>query len=179
MTNPLMSTPRTIVVHLLPGDYNTKLSELAERVDQAEREARSDKRKRAAAMKLAEEIDELRDPANIPGVVSVTVRGIPERAQRQMQDAAPPRKGNTRDEIYGFDEDAYTAALVEASLVSPVVTPEQFEEWRGTVSGPHWAQVRDAALDVNNRVVDLPKSSAVSLLLAGRADESRQPQDMV
>lgn len=177
MGNPLMTTPREKKVPLLPGDYQDRISALAEQIDEAESQAQSDKRKRAVADKLAQEIDALRDAANVDGAVVVTVREIPEVKKRQLQDDCPPRKGNKRDEIYGYDEDAYATALVRASLVDPAVTDEQFDEWRATVSAPNFKKIRDAAFDVNEREVNLGKQSAVLLLRQARGDASRQQDD--
>lgn len=174
MSNPLMVKPREKTVVLLPGDYADRLNALAEQVDQLENEAASDKRKKAAALEKAKELDELRDPANIDGAVTVVLREIPGVRWRQLQDDHPPRKSNQRDEIYGYNEDAFHKAAVRACLVEPEVTDEQFDEFVAAVSAANWRKIRDAALELNEREVAIPKSSAVSVLLANRADESKR-----
>lgn len=174
MSNPLMVKPREQTVVLLPGDYQDRLDALAAEVGELEEQAQSDKRKRPAAVKKAEEYDALRDPANIDGAIVVTIREIPSVRWRQLQDDCPPRKGNKRDEIYGFDEDRFGISAVVNSIAAPDgVTEEHVAE----LSTANFRKLRDAAFEVNEREVAIPKSSAVSVLLRSRAEESKRLPD--
>ena len=169
--NPMLTPPRESTVVLLPGDYQDKHDALVREVDDLEMKARSDKRFKAKALKAAEAVDAFHDPANIPGAVVVKLREVSSRRVRQLQDECPPRKGVTRDEVYGYDEDAFHRALILACLVSPELSPAEFEEWASEAPERHWVKVRDAALKVVGEGESIPKSSAVSVLLASRAEE--------
>ena len=169
--NPMLTPPREATVILLPGDYQSRHDELVREVDDLELKARSDKRFKAKALQAAEAVDAFHDPANIPGAVVVTMREIPKPQVRRLQDACPPRKGVARDEVYGYNEDDFHKALMRACIVSPELTDEQFEEWSEVAPSRHWDKVRDAALRVVGEGEDIPKSSAVSVLLASRAEE--------
>lgn len=169
--NPMLTKPREDDVVLLPGDYQAQHDALVREVDDLELKARSDKRFKAKALKAAEAVDAFHDPANIPGAIVVTVREIPKPQVRKLQDECPPRQGVSRDEIYGYNEDAFHKALMRACIVSPELTDEQFEEWAAQAPPRHWDKVRDAALKVVGEGESIPKSSAVSVLLASRAEE--------
>lgn len=174
MPNPLITPPREKTVTLLPGDYQDRLHALGQEIDHLEAEAKSDKRKRAKVDELARQLDALREVENIEGAVVVTLRAIPEVRKRQIQDDCPPRKGNKRDDAYGFNEDDYFRTLVRECMVTPEVTEEQFDEWYTSVAPADWRKVRDAAVDLCERELSIPKSSAVSLLRQQRAAESKQ-----
>jgi hypothetical protein len=167
----MLTPPRESTVILLPGDYQDRHDALVREVDDLELKARSDKRFKAKALKAAEAVDAFHEPANIPGVVVVTLREIPAPQVRRLQDSCPPRKGVPRDEVYGYNEDDFHKALIRACLVSPELTDEQFDEWAEVAPSRHWLKVRDAALRVVGDGEDIPKSSAVSVLLASRVEE--------
>lgn len=174
MSNPLMVKPREQTVVLLPGDYQARFDALVAEVDALEEQAQSDRRKRAAAMRKAEEVDAMRDPANVEGAIVVTVREVPNVRWRQLQDDCPPRPGNKRDEIYGFDEDRFALAAIVESIADPEgVTEDHVAE----LSPANFRKLRDAVFEVNEREVAIPKSSAVSVLLRSRADESKRLPD--
>lgn len=173
-TNPLLVSRRTETVVLYPGDYQDRIDQLVVEISQAEEEATSDVRKRKVAEKLAQELDDLRVPEKIPGAVIITVGEIPDRREQLILDEHPPRKSNPVDEASGYNRDTFPNALIQASLVSPEVTPEQFDEWAGTVSPANWNKVWAAVQRVNHGQVDVPKSSAVLALRVRRAVASRQ-----
>lgn len=175
MSNPLLQPPRTETVWLLPADYEDRLADLSRRIDEAHAASRSDKRKRAAADKLAAELDEQRDPANVAGAVAILVREVPNRVEEKLLNEHPPRKGNRRDQIHGYNVDTFPSALVRLALVEPEVTDAQFDEWLATVGPARWGKVWDAVNRVNHGEIEVPKSSAVSLLREMRATESRRP----
>lgn len=177
--NPMMTKPREIPVVLLPGDYQAEHDRLVREVDELEKRARSDKRLKAAALEAAEKVDAFHDPENIPGAIAVLVsdRNVSAKRIRQLQDECPPRDKNRRDEVFGYDEDAFNRRLVRECIVEPELTDEQFAEWADSAPQRHWAKVRDAALKVTGEGEEIPKSSAVSVLLAARAAASKQQHD--
>ena len=175
----MMTKPREVSVVLLPGDYQDEHDRLVREVDELEVRARSDKRLKAKALEAAERVDAFHEPENIPGAVTVLVsdRNVSAKRIRQMQDECPPREKNRRDEVFGYNEDEFNRRLVRACIVEPELTEEQFEEWADSAPQRHWVKVRDAALKVTGEGEEIPKSSAVSVLLAARAVESRQQPD--
>ena len=177
--NPLMVPPRERVVEIYPGDVEAQLETLnAQIAEAATTEAKPGRMttKTNSALDLATEYDELVE-ATRERAVKVTLRAVPHRVYRQLQDAHPARPGNKRDEIYGVNEDTFFPALVKAALVSPEVTDEQFEEFLTSVATPALMRLSNAAFELTTGEVTLPKSSAVSVLQRMRESGSRQQPD--
>lgn len=175
MNNPLIVPPRTTTVTLCPGGVEQRLDELMDLIDVARAEEKSTRRMndRPESVRLAEEYDRLLDEHEAK-IVTVTLSEVPARQYREMQENHPPRKGNRRDEQLGFSEPDFLRSLVEASIVEPAVTPEQFAEFADSVSEWNWKKLTTSAWALANTEPDLPKPRAVSLLRQMAERESRQ-----
>lgn len=174
----MLVAPRTARVPLLPGDFEERIRDLAARIDQVAAEAKSDKRKRAAAMKLAQELDRLKDTPELEGGLVLELREVPQRREDQILDEHPARKGNTKDMVAGYNTDTFPGALLRATLVAVhrdgqahEVSDTQFAEWLASVSPANWEKAWNATRHVQHGEVSVPKSSAVSVLRASLADD--------
>lgn len=172
--NPLLVAPRERVVEIYPGDVEAQLAALEEQIAVAQADDRPRRAsERNPALALAEEYDALVE-ATRERAVKVTLRAVPHRVYRQLQDAHPPRKGSKRDEVYGVNEDSFFPALIKASLISPEVTDEQWDEFVATVAAPALLRLSQTAFELATGEVALPKSSAVSVLRRMRESDSRR-----
>jgi len=176
VTNPLIVPPRTTTVLLYPGGVEQQLDDLMEQIDEARAAERSTRRmnSKSEAMRLAEEYDRVAAEAQ-DAIVAVVLSEVPARRYREMQEQHPPRIGNRRDEQLGFNEESFVRALVGAAIVSPEVTPEQFEEFADSVSEWNWKKLTNAAWQLANSEPNLPKPRAVSLLRQIAERESKRP----
>lgn len=177
--NPLLVAPREKVVEIYSGDVEALLESLNAAITEAHAdEAVRPKRnaQKSEALRLAEEYDKVVEAAR-EEAVKVTLRAVPHRTYRQLQEAHPLRKGNKRDEVYGVNEDTFFAALVKASLVSPEVTDEQFEEFEDSCAAAAWLRLTNTAFELTTGEVALPKSSAVSVLRRMRGSDSQPAPD--
>lgn len=175
-TNPLLAKPRRRTVTIYDGDVEAELDDLLEQVDKAfDEEAKGGARRMAGGKTPADQLAEAYDARRAAADgIDMVLQAIPERRGRQLQDDCPPRPGNKRDEVWGFDQDRFLDLLVPAMLVDPVVTEEQWEEFREQVTSSAWSALRDAAYDLYNTGVDLPKLSAASLLQQMREADKRR-----
>ena len=175
VSNPLVVERDIETVYLFPRRVEREIADLERRIGEAEHAARGDSRRAGEAMRLAEERDALTsDPAGVPGVVVVVVGAIPERREAALLDEHPPRKGDSVDAQVGYNRDSFRRALTYACLVSPEVSWEQFEVAADSWPPNHWQRVWNAVRVVNHGEVDLPKSSAVSVLRDQRASERQR-----
>lgn len=175
--NPLMVPPRERVVEIYPGDVEADLESLNAQIAEAANDPRPKRlADKSPALRLAEEYDALVE-ATRERAIKVTLRAVPHRTYRQLQDAHPPRKGNKRDEVYGVNEDTFFPALIRASLVSPEVTDEQWDEFVSTVAAPALMRLSSTAFELATGEVALPKSSAVSALRRMRESDSKRLHD--
>lgn len=176
MSNPMLGEGRrTEEVALYPPGFQDWLSQQLTAVDDAETAAASDRRKRAAATRMADELDaQLADPRSIPGVRVFVVGEIPGRDEKRLVDEHPPRKGDARDGAYGYNRDTFQVALIRACLIEPVVDAAQFDEWASTAPSSELDAVWEAVNRVQYGTVQLPKSSVASALQLRRARASTQ-----
>lgn len=181
-TNPLLSTPRERVVEIYRGEDEARLVSLQEKLDEAfEAEQTAPKRagidSKATANAYAEQLDEAKAQAR-ERAIKVTLREVPHRVVRQIQDEHPARKGNELDELRGYDRDAFERALIKAMMVSPEVTEEQFEEFADSAATSAWSRLLANANEIQFGDLDLGKgSSAASALTRARRRASTQPDD--
>ena len=176
MSNPLIVAPRTKTVHLYPGGVEESLDDLREKLDEALNAEASPRRmaEKSPADRLAREYDAKAKSA-AENRVDVVLSEVSARAYRRLQDENPPCKGNKRDESLGFNEETFLRDLVQAALVSPEVTDEQFVEFADSVTEFNWRKLTSTAWELANQEADLPKPLAVSLLRRIRERESKQP----
>ena len=173
--NPLLVAPRRKTVTIYGGDVEAELSDLLDQIDAAYA-AESGTKRMGGGWTEADRLATLHDEKAAAAVgVDIVLQEIPQVKGRQLQDDCPARKGNKSDEMWGFDLEKFTDLLVPAMLVEPQVTDEQWAEFRASVAPAPWARLRDAAFDLFNSGVDLPKSSAASLLHQMR-EADRKPR---
>jgi hypothetical protein len=134
--------------------------------------------KQAVANAKAEEFDALIRSAR-ERVVKVVLRGIGGTAFDELMEEHPPRKGNEADERLGANEITFFRELIRKSIAAPAVTDKQYDEFVVSpgVTKAKWTELRNVAWALSARDVNLPKLSAVSLLLEMREQDSPPPPD--
>lgn len=180
MTNPLLPAPRERTVELFDGATEKRLLDLDLAIDEAfEAEQNAPKRmgvpvEKSRADELAAEADALKAAAH-ESPITVRLRELPHRVMRQMQDDAPPRKGNVRDEASGYNVNDFERAWIRASMVTPEVTDAQFEEFADNCGTSAWSKLMTAVRELQLTEVEIPKGlSTASVLTRLRARASKQ-----
>ncbi len=187
---PTISRRRT-VVSLYLGNYEAELDELYNQVMKAQRaESVQPKRmsSKSEAFALAKRYDELAEEAR-ESAVEVTVWAVSFRTWTELEEKHPPRPGNQRDQLSGFNRAGFLADLVTASLASDPdggIDPRDLDkllEVGGKIldelggeemSRFHYAKLEKAAWDMNNSEVDLPKESLAYVITQANGAESRR-----
>lgn len=124
------------------------------------------------SLRLAQEYDELVDEARAVGIVKLRVRSAG-RKWRQLKDEHPPRPDNEEDEILGVNRATFFEPAVKLCIVEPEFTDEQYDEFVDQLSAAQWDRMSSVSWIVNEGEVNIPKSSAVSLLQRMRDEDSK------
>lgn len=101
--------------------------------------------------------------------VPFTLRALPDTPYQELVDAHPPRRDgdevNASDARWGFNWSTFPRALIRACTVEPVLDDEDWALLFGEdvgLSPGQLARLREVALTVNGRSVDVPFSPAAS-----------------
>ncbi len=176
---------RHITVPLYSGTVVSRLAELTEQVEKAEREEKSTRRlgTTSNALELAQEHDRLRAEAD-ENAVQVTLWAIVRRDWARLADDHPPREGERQDGLYGVNMKTFPDALVPLSLLQPgegedydsrvKLAAERVEEF-DDLSQVQRMKLVHASWEVNVGDDALPKSSLVSQLQE-RRERASKPQ---
>ncbi|MDX3087193.1 hypothetical protein PV620_30275 [Streptomyces sp. ME02-6978a] len=113
----------------------------------------------AQLKKLQAEVREHEEP--------FTLRYIGDRAYSDLL-AAHPADNDTE----AFNSETFPRALIAASCVDPVMTPEQVADLFEVINEGEIKKLFDAAWDVHHSTETVPFSLAASALLAGLTGES-------
>lgn len=118
----------------------------------------------------------------LPRAVMVTVQALGRKAYRRLLAEHPPRDGNEDDETLGFNQDAFTEALLEyfdLQTGEKTVTEPQFMSaaalvtWLEDLNDGNFAQLASAAVRVNEGGSPDPKASLGSQVARLSAVTSR------
>lgn len=103
------------------------------------------------------------------GTVPFTLRALADTPYQRLVDAHPPRREgdevNANDARWGFDWSTFPRALIKVCTVEPILDEEDWSLLFGEevgLSPGQVARLREIALTVNGRSVDVPFSSAAS-----------------
>lgn len=173
--NPLLTKPREQWVELFSGDFEPRMQELQREMQEAIERESSQQRfgsSRSESMRLAKEYDELVEQARAHGIVRLRLRGAG-RAWRQLKDEHPPRPDNEDDENLGVNRKTFFEPAVALCIAEPDFTAEQYDEMLDVLSSAQWDRLSSVAWIVNEGEVNIPKSSAVSLLRQMSGEDSK------
>lgn len=150
--------PQKTVSLCLRGDLVAEIESLDEQIEKAEAE-RADSMGRTTELKrLRKRRDELvaeaeAEDSKYPFVIT----GLSDPEWQELISAHPARDDNDADGVFGYNTSTFFDALVRAALGSSV-TEAQWIKLRDTLSSGQMEELRDAALKVSRRRVDIPKS---------------------
>jgi hypothetical protein len=123
-------------------------------------EAGSDRLSGSGAAKAAAE--ELRAQVEAESV-EFEFRALPFTAYNRLVISYPPRKGNTEDEVWGFNTLEFFPALIRACLVSPPFSDSQFNTLLNSMNDIAHDVLANAAVGLNRREAGIvPFSSTAS-----------------
>ena len=104
--------------------------------------------------------------------VRFAFRALPRDKFRELADNHPPRPLDQYDAIAGYNREALSDALVQASMLEPVFDVDSWLQLVEVVSVGEWNRLRQVAEQVNGSVVtESPKSALASRILSGLASD--------
>jgi hypothetical protein len=165
--------PEAVVPIVLRGDLAAEHEQLTRQLEDAKsRKANSLAGSGTGQIedRLREIADEMRD-----SVVEFTLRALPRVKRpgdrrpswRELREQYPPREKNgdmlREDILAGFvDAKAFPEPLVKASIISPELTDDDWDELLPNISDGQFDVLVDAAWTLNRGKVEIPFSSAGS-----------------
>lgn len=157
----------------LTADFEAAEAALAE----AQRAARAANSLDAGAdiKALAERVEAVRHEMAAASA-TFRLRAVGRRQWTQLYAEHPPRDGDQRDAVTGFNRDTFFEALTKACIADPQISDAQWEQLAELLSSAQWDALVDAAWDVNQKGVDVPFSSAASRALSTTAPASERPE---
>jgi hypothetical protein len=119
--------------------------------------------------RIAAEMDRVRAEMQA-GTVPFVLHALPDADFQKLIDDHPPRRDgdevNDRDAAHGFDRSTFYPALIRACVAEPTLDGEDwallFDNPDTALSPGQMLKLREAALEVNGREVDVPFSPAAS-----------------
>lgn len=126
---------------------------------------------RKRTVELAERVQELE--AQIEETqVKFTAQAMNKDEFRALCDQYPPRQGNQIDMIVGYDRDAVGDAMVRPCVIDPVFDDASWAQLVSTLNPSEWTELRRLVDEVNDSVVESPKSELASRILSRHAAAS-------
>lgn len=92
---------------------------------------------------------------------------------RALMNEHPPRPDNKSDQAMGVNEETFSAALVEASIVDPVLTEAERAEFVGNLNASVFESVFMCAFALNRAGGGSPKASLASELTRESGETSK------
>ncbi|MBM9621031.1 hypothetical protein [Streptomyces zhihengii] len=119
--------------------------------------------------KIAKRIKTVRE-AMKKAEVEFVFRSIGDRAWSDLVAAHPPKKQGPGGQQLAWDPDTFPRALVSASAVDPVMTPEQLDELFEVLNEGQRSEMFDCAYAVNTEATSIPFSVTASGILSSLTD---------
>lgn len=165
--------PEAVVPIVLRGDLAAEHEQLTRQLDEAKSRGPSSLAGSGAGRiedRLREIADEMRE-----SVVEFTLRALPRTKRpndrrpswRELREQYPPREKNgemlREDILAGFvDALQFPEPLVRASVISPELTDDDWDELLPNISDGQFDELVNAAWTLNRGKIDIPFSSAGS-----------------
>lgn len=152
--------PERSVELCLRGDLQVEWETLQRQYEEAQRRA-PDTRSLGdppAGAEIAEQIAAL-EATMAASVLTVRLRALNRKAFQDLGLAHPPREGNQRDKMYGFNVDAFTGALLHTCCVEPEFDDEQWAKLLAVITPGQYQVLADTCEVLNHSAVDVPFSS--------------------
>jgi hypothetical protein len=160
--------PQRTVRICLRGDLAERWEQLSERLEGARAAQPSASLAGTGIPALSAEMDALTAELH-DATVEFTVRGLSRADWRELEAAHPPRRDPAtgepvkEDAERGHDTNTFYDALIQACVVSPEITAEQWQHLLGKVLNEgQLSQLASAAVVVSRGTVDVPFFTAVS-----------------
>jgi len=109
--------------------------------------------------------------------VTVEMKPMLRKAYHALQVAHPPREDNTSDAAIGVNSDTFVEPLLLASIVGPVMSDAEKQEFLDSLNNAQFAHLADNAVTIN-RVVFAPKdrlTASVPGPSSGETSDSPEP----
>jgi hypothetical protein len=124
----------------------------------------------AAAEKVKAISDQMR-----AATLTLRLRGVPRLRLSVMYAEHPPREGDARDRVNGFNRDTFFEALARECVYEPALSDDQWGRLLDAMSPGQWDALATAAWETSNPGVDVPFSLAASLVLSSTEPASERP----
>lgn len=109
--------------------------------------------------------------------VTVEMKPMPRKAYQELQVGHPPRDDDDGDAVIGVNASTFAEPLLMASIVGPVMSDAEKQEFLDSLNNAQFAHLADEALTIN-RVVFAPKEPLLASKLdpsSGETSASREP----
>lgn len=151
--------PERTVELCLRGDLQADWEDLQQQLAAAQRDAAprslSDP---PAGEEIEERIREV-EAAMAGAVLTVRLRAQNRKTFKDMALKHPPREGDQRDKLYGFNVEAFNAELIRISCVEPEFDEEKWERLTEVLTPGQYQMLADTCEVLNHSQVDVPFSS--------------------
>ena len=89
--------------------------------------------------------------------ITIRMRALPRRRWQQLMDSHPAAAAdNEQQPTYGYDPEAFFAAVIPESIVEPQLTAEQWTKLADVLTESQYGELADLVNALNIRKVDIP-----------------------
>lgn len=168
---------RTFKVPLYQGDDLDRLAELSATATAAKPRGQATALEDGEYAAAAEEHDAFLAEAK-ERAVTVELKPMLRKAYQELQVAHPPRDDNDSDATIGANSDTFVEPLLVASIVGPVMSDIEKQEFLDSLNNAQFIHLADEALTIN-RVVFAPKAPLLGSAGSPSSGEtSRSPEPL-